>query len=546
MIWSSPAVDSGRIYIGTRGSNVYCLNISNGDLLWSYPTDSQTNCSPLVSDGRVYISSDDGKLYCLNSIDGSLMWRYSLSNASINGFSSPAFLNGTIYVGAVINYDSPNVFAIDASNGASKWNYTVDGGTTASPAISDHRVFIGSSNGKVYCLDAINGSQVWNATIGSNWFAGIYMSSPAIADGMLFVGSGDSNCYCLNASNGSQIWKTPTKQMIWSSPAVADGKVYIGSSDGRLYCFNEYTGEQVWSYYTLGRVVSSPAVYGGAVYVGCGTSIPGEGKIYAFGAKYSVPTDLTLSLNSQTSFLGFKVNLNGTLTSNQTVMAGAAVQLSYSINGGQTWNDITSVDTSNDGTYLAVWVPSATGNYLVRASWAGIYPYQPAQVQRTLSVTTVNDQYVFSVVSNSTVSSLAFNSTTDELSFTVAGPSGTTGFVDMGIAKSLVPNVANLKVYLDGTNLDYTATSTADSWFLHFTYSHSTHVLIISLDENTSTPSSSPTPTQTSTPSPATTSTPEGTQSPFDATFLIVVAAVAAAVVTVAVAVVVIKKKRKQ
>ena len=278
LIWSSPAVDSGRIYIGTRGSNVYCLNISNGDLLWSYPTDSQTNCSPLVSDGRVYISSDDGKLYCLNSVDGSLMWRYSLSNASINGFSSPAFLNGTVYVGAVINYDSPNVFAIDASTGASKWNYTVDGGTTASPAISGNRVFIGSSNGKVYCLDAINGSQVWNATIGSNWFAGIYMSSPAIADGMLFVGSGDSNCYCLNASNGSQIWKAPTKQMIWSSPAVADGKVYIGSSDGRLYCFNEYTGEQMWSYYTLGRVVSSPAVYGGAVYVGCGTSMPGEGK----------------------------------------------------------------------------------------------------------------------------------------------------------------------------------------------------------------------------------------------------------------------------
>jgi outer membrane protein assembly factor BamB len=524
------------------------LNESNGDLLWSYPTDSQTNCSPLVSDGRVYISSDDGKLYCLNSVDGSLMWRYSLSNASINGFSSPAFLNGTIYVGSTPNYDTPNVFAIDAPTGASKWNYTVDAGTTSSPAVSDNRVFIGSGSGKVYCLDALNGSLVWGAAIGAgnSAFGGIYMSSPAVADGMLFVGSSDGNCYCLNASNGSQIWKAPTKREIWSSPAVADGKVYIGSSDGRLYCFNEFTGEEIWNFYTLGRVVSSPAVYGGAVYVGCGTSLPSEGKIYAFGAKYSVPTDLTLSLNSQTSFLGFKVNLNGTLTGNQTVMAGAAVQMAYSINGGQTWNDITSVDTSNDGTYSAVWVPSATGNYLVRALWAGTYPYEPAQVQRTLSVTTVNDQYVFSVVSNSTVSSLAFNSTSDELSFTVTGPSGTTGFVDMGIAKSLVPNIANLKVYLDGANLDYTAASTADSWFLHFAYSHSTHTLVISLGENTSTPSSSPTPTQTSTPSPATTSTPEGTQSPFDATFLIVVAAVAAAVVAVAVAVVVLKKKRNQ
>jgi hypothetical protein len=98
-----------------------------------------------------------------------------------------------------------------------------------------------------------------------------------------------------------------------------------------------------------------------------------------------------------------------------------------------------------------------------------------------LSVNTFDEQNVFSVVSNSTVSALAFNSTSKELSFTVSGPNGTVGFVDVTLAKSLVANSANPRIYLDGVGLNYDVTSTADSWKLHFTYAHSTHSVIVSL-----------------------------------------------------------------
>jgi hypothetical protein len=103
-------------------------------------------------------------------------------------------------------------------------------------------------------------------------------------------------------------------------------------------------------------------------------------------------------------------------------------------------------------------------------------------------VTPFNGQYVFSVVSNSTVSALAFNSGTRELSFNVTGPTGTTGFADVAIAKSLVSNIANLTVYLDGVNLNYVATSTADSWLLHFEYAHSTHSITVNLGSQTPNP----------------------------------------------------------
>lgn len=63
----------------------------------------------------------------------------------------------------------------------------------------------------------------------------------------------------------------------------------------------------------------------------------------------------------------------------------------------------------------------------------------------------------------------------------MSGPTGTTGFVDVAIAKTLISSVADLKVYLDGASLNYAAASTPDSWQLHFTYDHSIHSVIVSL-----------------------------------------------------------------
>ena len=96
----------------------------------------------------------------------------------------------------------------------------------------------------------------------------------------------------------------------------------------------------------------------------------------------------------------------------------------------------------------------------------------------------VPNQSFFFVESNSTVTELFFNSTNSELSFTVSGPSATTGYVKVTIAKSLVSSVQNVKVYLDGQQLSVAITSSEDSWLLSFNYSHSAHDVKINLAAN--------------------------------------------------------------
>jgi hypothetical protein len=92
-----------------------------------------------------------------------------------------------------------------------------------------------------------------------------------------------------------------------------------------------------------------------------------------------------------------------------------------------------------------------------------------------------NANNYFQVESNSSITELFFNSTSSELSFTVAGPSSTTGYVQYKIAKSLLSSVQNVKVYLDGSQLNVNISSDQDSWLLYFTYHHSSHRIIIDL-----------------------------------------------------------------
>lgn len=193
---------------------------------------------------------------------------------------------------------------------------------------------------------------------------------------------------------------------------------------------------------------------------------------------------LDISCKSSTSYSGFNVEIRGSLAFKGTGISDAPVLLSYSVNGGKSWEDLTLVNTGSDGSFSAAWMPSVTGNYLVRATYEGDANYSGTTTIVNMAVTQFAEQNVFSVTSNSTVSNLAFNSTSKELSFSVTGPSGTSGYADVYIAKTLIQDASSIYIYLDGNKIDHTVISTGDSWLLHFIYSHSTHEITVGLSSS--------------------------------------------------------------
>lgn len=201
-------------------------------------------------------------------------------------------------------------------------------------------------------------------------------------------------------------------------------------------------------------------------------------------------SNLTISCKGSASISEFNTQIEGYLTVDGNGIPDAPINLIYSVNEGKTWNDLTYVRSDSEGHYSATWLPSVTGNYLVAANYEGMDSIlgTSSEIVNFAVTNFVEKNTLFSVSSNSTVSSLNFNSTSLELNFIVSGPSGTKGYVECTIAKSLVSNAENIKMYLDGNQLTYDLSAKAELWILSFTYTHSSHQISINLPPNLDAP----------------------------------------------------------
>ena len=255
MVYSSPAVANGCVFIGSRDGFVYCLSATYGELFWKYWIKSEIWSSPAIYNGYVYVGAEDGYVYALNMTTGTPAWKSEIGGRV---WSSPAIADGCVYIGS----GDHDVYALNASDGAIIWSFPTPYRVQSSPAVSDGVVYIGTDNYNLYALNASTGREIWHA------HTGVTISSPSVYNGYVYIGSVDGYVYCLNASTGAKIWEYPTENAVSSSPAVAYGCVYVGSEDKNVYSLNASTGEKIWQRQTGFWVESSPAVADGNVYVG--------------------------------------------------------------------------------------------------------------------------------------------------------------------------------------------------------------------------------------------------------------------------------------
>lgn len=194
----------------------------------------------------------------------------------------------------------------------------------------------------------------------------------------------------------------------------------------------------------------------------------------------------SLSVNCQTvdSATG-TVEVFGRLSVYGTSLPQEPLEFTYRVLGEIAWQPLATATTSSDGTYSVDWFPPAPGNYQINATYWGntISSFAFKAINVLVAASGENQsRTVFSVDSNSTVEDLAFDSSTSQLSFSVTGSTGTTGYVDVCISKDLVTDPSAIHAFIDGNQTTYTVTSGEDCWILQFAYHHSSHDIIFSLE----------------------------------------------------------------
>ncbi len=192
---------------------------------------------------------------------------------------------------------------------------------------------------------------------------------------------------------------------------------------------------------------------------------------------------LSIAADASSSEVGSTVNINGRISDEDgtPLGEGKTVILSYAVGNNASWFPLGSGETNTLGEYNIQWVPWASGTFTLKTEWSGDLNYTGTFNTTTLCFLPYQNQKVLCVESNSTVTGLEFNDANLTLGFTVSGPTGTTGYTKVAIAKSLASDINGITTSVDGKAVNFTAASSAENWIIALTYPHSTHQVSIDL-----------------------------------------------------------------
>jgi outer membrane protein assembly factor BamB len=186
-------LEGSTLYIGLGSSTqLWALNASNGQMLWSFDTGDRITRTALVESEMVYVATWHGTIFALKRVDGQKRWSYALNDLQ---------------------------------------NQTVVDGVGGSMALADGHLYVGDYRGSVLCIDSAKGRLVWRYATGAQ-----ILATPIVGVGLIYVGSSDGYFYALDTQSGRPAWRYLTGE-IRSSASLASGHLYVGSITGIMYAF---------------------------------------------------------------------------------------------------------------------------------------------------------------------------------------------------------------------------------------------------------------------------------------------------------------------
>ncbi len=172
--YSNVAVQADKFITVDLDNVIRCFSIIDGNELWNFKTEntfikSQKKLSIIIKNDIVFSLNSLGDLTALNINDGSLVWQTPTQSNEIilSAFSlknSEMILNNkTIY----FSNNKNEFFSIDSITGIVKWKQTVN--SSLKPTISEKYIFTISEEGYLFVIDTETGNIIRITDVFSNF-----------------------------------------------------------------------------------------------------------------------------------------------------------------------------------------------------------------------------------------------------------------------------------------------------------------------------------------------------------------------------------------
>jgi outer membrane protein assembly factor BamB len=137
---AAPITAGGLVFLSGSDGAVRALDLLSGQIHWTAYTGGSITYPPAIEDGRLFVGSGDGWVYAFAAASGRRLWRFRCAPAerTIHCYgrlsstwpvaSGVLADRGVVYAAAgMANYDGTHVYALDAKTGRIRWQNNTSG-----------------------------------------------------------------------------------------------------------------------------------------------------------------------------------------------------------------------------------------------------------------------------------------------------------------------------------------------------------------------------------------------------------------------------------
>ena len=194
-VHGSPAILDGKIIATGCDGFLRIIDGKSGKEASAIQAGSYIAASPAVDDGKLYVGTFDNEVIGVDVAKEEILWRYKHPKREFPFYSSPAVTRDTIILGG----RDKMVHALDRKTGEARWTHSMRTRVDASPVVVGDRVYVADLTGVLKALSVSDGSVLWEFE-GSDAFVG----SPAVADGFMVIAAGDGTVYGFTGKDSSE------------------------------------------------------------------------------------------------------------------------------------------------------------------------------------------------------------------------------------------------------------------------------------------------------------------------------------------------------
>ena len=292
-IWNrSLESDGTRAFVCTKGGMIAAVDITNGKQLWQTALGIDCQRQPHISGDNIYVSTTfvgpgietqtytGAKMFSLNPENGNINWSFETDTYLLQ---TPFHIGNTVYVGG--SYRDPEFdneeggpirfYALNSKSGKSKWVYESEDGLPKALYATDKRLVYVGYEDYLIGVDTATGKKVWRRDTG-NWVP----SLNGLGD-VVYYGSANTKVHAWDTLTGKPHWKFNIPggafNYLLGRPVFKDGRFYFMSQKGTVFALDIDDGEEIWSQPTGMNSRTGLSVSGKTLYMG-----DSNGRVYAY------------------------------------------------------------------------------------------------------------------------------------------------------------------------------------------------------------------------------------------------------------------------